>query len=547
MPDSQRRTLGDVLNELQLPIDAALESAALSVVTGLTSARNWSESDAAVLMDEALDDWAATGAPNPTLVRVTTAVLALGQQSNASIDGPTYFQVYQRLRDGTTDWIGLSHTVARRLLSRTTLIAHLLATEKLSCSQVARLLQATEASLDVPHPAVSVIARALHLNPELNASAAGTELWNADQARSLSLFPDSSVDESCEVAGLEAAKWVPEADTTRLLRELSRSRTGIAGNVFWPYLQILNWCCVPIEFYDHPASYLYEFSPRGHIALALFARYPAVTGNPVLNNAKAVQTLNSTWARNRGGDDAQALVALLNLLESLPFAARRQVARLFRAWLCRVIELETVQPVLIQGPLAQPGFDSVVDFVTANETNTQGVIEQRVVDCLSTLAFSSHGWRAKGIGDGINASNLSRHKLGDVEFANLDERTAVALEAHGGHLSGTYVKDHQRSLARIVHQRLAESWEDLDEPSNWSVKVLFVAHSRDATGLPSSEVLHGVSITYEYWTYGELRNAAITASDEITKISVFNALVVDALNKPTVRQSARDKFLSIAA
>ncbi|WP_139230679.1 MULTISPECIES: hypothetical protein [unclassified Leifsonia] len=528
-----------------MPLDTALESEAVDAVRALAPRFAVNEDDLVILLDQALRDWSAYGVVAPVLRDSVAEALQVGADSFGAINGGTYFALYKRLRAGTDDAVGLSHTLARRLLSRTSLIAHLLSAERLSCSQIARLLHSTENSLSVPHAAVQVIARALSLLPALDAAEVGDDLWRTDQERALTLFPDSNLVETCEVTGLEAAKWAPEANTAELLITLCRANA--AEEIRWPYLQILHWCTTALEFYDHPASYLYEFGPRGAIGIALFGRYPTVTGNPVLNNAKAVETLNATWARNRGGDDSHALVELLRLLESLPFSARRQVARVFRSWLIRVIELETVEPTLLNMVATIDDFTTVTSYITTSETNTQGVIEQCVVDCLATLAFDRPGWRSKGIGDGINWTNLSQHKLGDVEFTNVNSRTAIALEAHGGHLSAVYVRDHQRSLARIVEQRLVDSWADLDDPANWSIRVVFVAHSRDADGLPDIEVMHGVRVQYEYIDYAQLRDAAIGDGDPEWHLAVFNELVVAALNKTNIRQSARDKFVEIIA
>jgi len=463
----------------------------------------------------------------------------------ADIDANAYFGMYRRLRDGTSDIAGVTHPVARRLLSRAPLIAHLLGQEKFSCSQVARLLAATEVSLDVPYGSITVIARKLDLLPGLDRSRVANDLWTSDQALSLVLFPDSTVAETNELAAEQVAVWLPEANIEGLLARLSKSDNP--SEVFWPYLQMLHWCLTPIEYYDHPASYLYEFSPRGYVGTDLFARYPTVTGNPVLNNAKAVETLNTTWARNRGGDDAHALVALLGVLESLPFVPRRQVARVLRAWLARFIELCTVAPILLTDVADDKLFQQVATYVTRFETNTQGVIEQRVVDALAFLAYSSNEWRARGLADGVNATNLSRHKLGDVEFACVDKRAAVALEAHGGHLSATYVRDHTRSLARVIHQRLEESWEAIDQPANWNVTVQFIAHSRDQSGLPTRDELHGVPVAYEYCDYMELLALAIANSTPTRRAEALQRWVIDQLNQPTVRETARDKFREIAS
>ncbi|MCD2118329.1 MULTISPECIES: hypothetical protein [Rhodococcus] len=546
MADTSNLALAQVIRGWELPLAIEHEHAAVEATAELGAAQGLRPDDFALVLEEATERWQLNRTVGSLLRLAVDEALRFTPPVLDKIDAGAYFELYKKLRDGAGDVAGLPHSVARRLLSRTSLIAHLLDEEQFSCSQVARLLATTEASLDVSHGSVAFIARKLSLLPKLDEDAAGQDLWDSDQALSLALFPDSSVAETSAIAGKETDTWLPEVDVERLLNRLSGADQG-STEPNWPYLQMLHWCLTPIEFYDHPASYLYEFSPRGQIALELFARYPAATGNPVLNNAKAVQTLNSTWARNRGRADAHALVALLSTIESLPFVPRRQVARVLRAWLLRMIELRTVKPVLLDLTVTDDLFTTVTDYITKHETYTQGVIEQRVVDCLAVLAFDRAGWRARGLGDGVNASNLSRHKLGDVEFANVDERRAIALEAHGGHLSVTYVTDHTRSLKRIVEQRLAESWAALDDPEAWTVEVLFVAHSKDAAGLPTAQTLHGVNVTYEYIDYRELVERAVSGSTPPDRIAAFGLHVIEQLNAGTVRESVREKFREITA
>lgn len=536
--------LSQVINAMQLPLAPDAEEAVYDSVAALGTRNGHSADDFALILKDELEDWGKTGKPATNLLAAADAALAHTPEVLTSVDGRSYFAMYTKLRDGAGDVAGLSHSVVRRLLSRASLIAHLLGEERFSCSQISRLLHATEGSLDVSYGSVAFIARTLKLLPALDSADVGDLLWESDLSLSLTLFPDSTLVETSQIATDAVETWLPEMDMEGLLNRLSKAASPEAEPT-WPYLQMLHWCLTPIEVYDHPASYLYEFAPRGQIATALFNRYPTVTGNPFLNNAKAVGTLNSTWARNRGGDDAHALVAILATLESLPFIPRQQVARVLRAWLTRVIELRTVTPVLLTTVASNETFKKATTFVARSETNTKGVIEQRVVDCLANLAFSRLG-RPRGLGDGVNASNLSRHKLGDVEFTNVDERKAIALEAHGGHLSATYVADHRRSLGRVIEQRLAESWAALDEPAAWKIQVLFVAHSRDTGNLPSSDTLHGVSVTYEYIDYFELLEQALAATSEAEQHEAFDTWVIQVLNLPTVRESTRERFRQIA-
>ncbi|MGY1551590.1 hypothetical protein ACW5CM_07360 [Microbacterium sp. A588] len=369
-------------------------------------------------------------------------------------------------------------------------------------------------------------------------------MWDADQLRSLNLFPDSDLAEASEISAEEVAPWIPEIDIALLLNRLSKwNQPG--AELTWPYLQIFHWCLTSLEFYDHPATYLYEFSPRGKVGDALFARYSTETGNAVLNNAKALESLSNAWARSRGGDDAHALVALLAALEALPYLPRRSVARVLRAWLMRAIELHSTTPLLLDRDVSGTLFSDFIDHVIAHETHTQGVIEQRVVDCIAALAYSDARWRPHGLGDGVNASNLSRRKLGDVEFADVNGRRAIAVEAHGGFLSATYVANHQRSLARVLEQRLRESWAAIDEATNWTVDVVFVAHSRATRGLPTADTLHGVNVNYRYIDYDELVVQARANSSSAEQNRDFARHVIDVLNKPTVRESAREKYRQI--
>lgn len=546
MPSNDSHQLLLALRALQLPLASDREQDALESLRAFADTAGLSDGDLAIVIEDEANTWATTGTAPTQLQRVLQAALQFTPSILDAVDARSYVAMCTRLRNGGGDVAALPHAVVRRLLSRASLIAHLLGEERFSCSQVARLLHATEHSLDVPYGAVTVIARELRLLPSLNATEAGDTLWDEDSELSLVLFPDSTLTETSEIAATEVETWLPEVGLADLLNRLSKAHLP-SEEPTWPYLQMLHWCLTPIEFYDHPASYLYEFAPRGQVGNALFARYPTVTGNPVLNNAKAVETLNNTWARNRGGDDAHALVSLLAILESLPFVPRRQIARVLRAWLARVIELRTVEPTILTDVVSTANFERATSFICTSETYTQGVIEQRVVDCLAVLAYDKEGWRPRGLGDGVNVTNLSRHKLGDIEFTNVDERCAIALEAHGGHLSATYVADHRRSLGRIIEQRLAESWANLDDPEKWSINVMFVAHSRDIGGLPTEDILHGVQVDYTYFDYNDLLHKALADSTNDDRLASFELHVIDALNQGTVRESAREKFRDIIA
>jgi len=544
MSEAEDVRLLDSLLNLELPIARTHESAAATALGALARARRLTIEDYTSRLEDEAQDWALGGTVTPVLREaIGVALRARDGSGNAAASAAWYFGLYDKLRQGGKDWASLHHASAVRLISKTNLTSMLLTTQNYSCSQVARVFGATESSLRVSYQAIAAVARSIESVPELSSSEVVDALHAADRSRSETLFPDASLGESCEIVARRFEAWGQTSTIRHTLAALvGLGRRGVEP--FQPYLQILHWCSLPVEFFDHPASYLYEFSPRGKIALSLFSKYPAATGNPVLNNAKATVRLDRTWAQNRGGEDAASLVSLLEALENLPWAARRQAARVIRAWLLRVIDLldQAFRPV--PDGLSLEQIRKISSALAETPSRTRGVLEQRFTDVLAVLALSGPGWRPIGLGDGVNASNLSKKKLGDVEFMHVENRESIALETHGGHLTGAYVIEHHRSLARVLRVRLDESWLLIDEAANWTVKVLFVAHSRDRD-LPGEAEIHGVHVRFEYLNYHEFLESAYSRTLPWDEIKTFHTYMVDALNVSTVRQSARDVVLSI--
>lgn len=273
-------------------------------------------------------------------------------------------------------------------------------------------------------------------------------------------------------------------------------------------------------------------------------RSPSPSGNAVLNNAKAVATLDKSWANNRAAVDGHALVSLLEFLESLPYLARRDIARILRAWIFRVIELFESDPEELVH-MSADDYRLLAQKVGDSETATRGVIEQRLVDALGVLKYSQPNVVSIGLGDSVNASNLSRRKFGDIEFIDPLRRSAIAVEAHAGTLTESYVDSHRHSLGRIIELRLEESFMALDEPDKWSIEVLFVARGLKDS-LPDPEKIHGVSVAYSFQTFEEFRNSAFQPVSNSTVESVFNQYFIDPLNHPKVGQSVRDAVVKIS-
>lgn len=495
-------------------------------------------------LEHSVNTLLATGEINNEVRLALSCILDYSEAGNLGLNGNTYCRLITDLRTGgTRDWRGLTTQECLRLLSRAKFIHGLLTKDNLSASQIMRLLLALESGLDVPYKAIKMVAKEFDAEPVITLENFEKDIWERDQQASLENFTDTTALEACSIAGELVNAWTDGDELSTLLTKLvTVDRTSITDSQDfpeWVYLQLLHWCMLPLEMYDHPASYLYEFAPRGKVANSLFQKYHVSTGNPVLNNAKAVSQLDDQWARNRSGQHAHSLVGILRILESLPFQARRSVAAVIRSLLIRLIEISDASPASLNSINSRKQIAALCNFIISDETNTQGVIEQRTVDALTALMFSGDRWKPRGLGDSVNASNLSRRKLGDIEFANIDERKAVAFEAHGGAVTPAYVKSHQQSLERIIRQRLDESWANLDDPENWSIEIYFVSHRRYGD-LPIQDLLHEVSVKYFYWSYSELVNAAEPFSNEPLSLSIFEQYFIDALNRPVVPRRIRD-------
>lgn len=534
--------LDELLDLLQLPQRSSQRPKVQATLQNWMDSRELTLVDAHARIAEEIASWRESGAISPDLSKLIVVCMRAGLDGDVGqLAADQYPRMLKELRGGSGKRSPLSVDHARRLLSRLDLISHLLREEKMSCTQVSRVLIALEPSLDVGHQVVAVIARRIKSEPALSMTDV-MEGWEQDSNLAQLLFPDSSIEETSTIAALRLEDFLGRNQVIHNLTNLA-SPDWTGDVAFWPYIQILHYSLVPVTFYDHPPFSLYEFSPRGKTATAFFERYPAKTGNPFLNNAKAVQTLNRSWAMTRGGTGAQALVDILDLLSALPYALRDSASKILRAWCIRILDLLTVnvEEIALDGQALR----RVVERVAVDQTGSRGVIEQKLVDGLAYVAFGGIGSRALGIGDSVNASNLSRKKLGDVEFVNVDERSSIAVEAHAGHLSEAYVKAHLASLRRGIDLRLSTSWAALDSPEAWSVRVVFVAHSW-ATGLPVAETVEGVTVHFDYWSYDGLVEQALKVEPGMFESSTFVAGVRDAFNSPKVSEVLRAQLVLLA-
>lgn len=313
-----------------------------------------------------------------------------------------------------------------------------------------------------------------------------------------------------------------------------------------PYLQIIYYLCALTHFYDHPLEFLYTFKPRGRVAERIFEVFPsemASTGNPILNNFKALDRLSIDWARSR--DDyptqARALVEIILGMSSLSYSSRRYLSQFVRSSLLRVIEIECPDEYVIENYSKLEEVQLTLFKVASSETNTRGIIEQRIADFLGALLYSEPRWKSRGLGDSVNAANSAKKKLGDVDFQSVDDRRCCAIEAHAGVLTDVYVNEHLRTLRANLPSRV-EEWSNLSHVSDWRLELLFIVHQNNVSDLP--QLKGSVEVAPEILTYQEFigRSIAETKFDKCGIINLFNELVVLELNKSNVPHYVKKVF-----
>lgn len=379
------------------------------------------------------------------------------------------------------------------------------------------------------------------------APAIGTDaieaILESDQLLSESEFGDSELLECAQYItilgtqlgykadiGAELLKLIDEADVSK----------------FTPYLQILHYQCAILELFDHTLKDFYEFSPRGQAATKLFQCYPEPmqkAGNPFLNNAKSVGQVNFPWAaakKNNEFPGAAALFAILDGLDEMGYAARQELALWVRCFIHRfmtfAIPLETPLPE----NLDQSQYVNLITNAAQENTETRGIIEQRIVDAIGlSLHPANDKWMARGIGDSVNASNTSKKKLGDCDFQNILEHQAIAYEAHGGVLTQTYLDEHVRTLSNTIAPRVAE-WSTFSNPQDWNVAIIFVAHKFNAEP-PSDFDITGVSISISFLTYDQFFERVGKDIDA----TIFNTYVLGPLSQKRTPSFVRQKFIEL--
>jgi len=533
------RSVFSVLLPLEVPFQAGRETDCGDAVSQELLAAGVAAEDHVDHLSRLVDDWLTTdGAPSGDLLKCVRGAVQAGMPGEPGVAlASRYAQLFVALLKLPVD-----RSTAVRVISQAPLALHLAEAERMTATQVASLLCA-RLEMYIPHQAVSKLLGVLGVRIALDSEQVAA-LHDSDSASYLARFADADVVGAAKSVSAEAERLGFPTALDHLLLELAG---GVdEGTAFFPYLQILTLQCVELAFFDHPPAYVYEFSPRGKVALEVFSRFPealVATGNPILNNVKATEAADSAWARSRG-PGAHALADILAGLVSMSYPARRELAALLRAWVLHVLSLAdpgTKHFAMKDVPWAV--VERLVEYVAAGNTNTYGVVEQRVVDALTSLLHPGPEWRPRGLGDPVNASNLARRKLGDADYQRPSAREVVCYEPHGGVLRRQYLVGHLQSLRRGVQMRL-EEWQGIADADEWSLEVCFLAHDVEPDlAFPIIETIEGVEAKI---TYIRLADFVSDVVDSEPSDAVSGALLMHFFEVLDRRQTPQAVRLAVA-
>jgi hypothetical protein len=190
---------------------------------------------------------------------------------------------------------------------------------------------------------------------------------------------------------------------------------------------------------------------------------------------------------------------------------------------------------------------SLLAAVAADNTQSHGIIEQRLVDALSVLLHPDPPWLARGVGDAVNANNVSRRKCGDADFQLSTEFSVIAYEPHGGVLTDVYLRGHRRTLEVVLGRRRIEWDENVAPGLPWTVTVIYVAHSTALAGAMSDYDFTTDSTTVQFraTTYSSLISQATEMSSPADVAASIEKHLVRVMAEARTPDKARRRLLEL--
>ncbi len=527
-----------------LPLTVEELSASTCAAINALKTAGLSEDEATLKLEATFAAWLDADSTSDTLPRELHPLLAAAGW--AEILPLSAYSAYTALIRKIEGKYVATRRDAAILLSQLPLILLLAKRFTASPARIAHLLGSADGRNPVSWRAIQTILVHFKIRNELDAVMVA-ELISSDEELATFEFGDADVATIVELLAEQSATFGLDAG---FRESLSSLLAPAHGQPFIPYLQILLYVSVVDHFYDHPPEFIYTFKPRGLVANLVFSKFPgqlAPRGNPMLNNFKAVDRLTYDWAESREDNriQAAALVTVVLGLSSLSFPARKQLSGNIRRGIFRFIEVRTPAEIIIPNARDLDGIRTFLGNVAVAPTGTRGIIEQRVTDFLSAMSHPDSAWRARGLGDPVNASNTSSRKLGDCDFQNAITHKCHAVEAHAGRLTDVYLEEHLRTLRLNLPKRMVE-WSGISEIGEWSIEVLFIAHE-DARSTRSDTLDLEIPCGLKVDTFNNASEAVLanTENDQDIFLDTFNKLIIAPLNAPNTPLFAKRKALEL--
>jgi len=538
MPNINKKAL-EAFRVLLLPIKEGGEAAALGAALITANRQGITEEDFPYYIIAESRNWLDSGKPTKVFSQISRAAISADKTSTSTLLSEKYYSAHVSLQEEFL----MSHDQALAFLSHAQLIIFLTKEFQMSASQISIILSARDHRVPFCRPSVHKLLTLLRICPEMSINKINS-IFQDDLLASELIYADAKL-EDCEYIIDEMAQKLGIQKNFGYFLGVLAPRENLAQ--FTPYLQILHYQCSIAEVHDIAIKDLYEFSPRGKAALTLFEKYPDMlvgAGNPFLNNAKSVEQITQAWVRSKKSADkagADALYKILDSLQSIGHSARKEICSRIRMWIHRIIIEASHNQISFPKCINERQVKKVVQSVCQGNTATSGVIEQRLVDSVSSVLHSDNKvWRPRGLLDSVNATNISRKKLGDCDFQNSAAKKVIAYEAHGGNLTQLYLDEHLRTLKKIIPYRTKE-WSSFSDIKGWEVEIIFVAHKIAEEVKNVEEVIDDVKVLIRTVVFDDFL-LSIPAS----KLTVaFEEYVLSPLSEKQVPEPIRKKFMAM--
>jgi hypothetical protein len=544
--DESLRAARQCLRRLILPIPFGCEEGAAVSLLSSIGRLGVPLEGLAEFLDLRIREWETGDRVPSDLAAIIGGILGTVHSEGATAIRTRYFDLH---RIALEDPSGLSHLQSRHLLSHLPLMIMLHSAERMSASQIVRVLRARDSRVACSWEAICRILKAVGIYRELDL-AAFKALFSTDASLEEVHFADSTMDECVgSVADLGLALGLSGSMGQHLRTLLPEGDVPLYST-----LEMLHYQLMIGEFYDHALTFTYEHKPRGEAMNWLHEQYPDSIKSgkqPFLNIAKGLYRISEDWALARDRPaEAVAMTRLLEDVESLGFPAKREVSEKVRWLIHRYIKRFAGDSRPIPADLPSEQIRMAAWQVTAEPSQTFGILEQRLVDATASALHSpERGWHPSAIGQSVFASNRSSKKFGDCEFLHHGKNRIEAYEAHAGRATRWYLEDHVSTLTATVASRLASLEENFDLPK-LGVKIVFVAHEFEASAYRYAEEagteLEGIPFEFGIQTFSQL---LATAEGERLDDALRRhfALALNSSPRTTTPQRVRDKFMELAA